>query len=148
MAEEINRPKLALDFDDTLSRRRIEDLAHRFKDRYELWIITTRYEDPADYLKYRNHKVPDNVHVLLFAAAKRLGIPKERIKFTNFTRKADTLNEYGIDVLLDDNREEAVAIGEKGYDIHVKNSWEPDFVISRGLEAFYKDWEDSSINRG
>ena len=86
--------------------------------------------------------------MLLFAAAKRLGIPKERIKFTNFTRKADTLNEYGIDVLLDDNREEAVAIGEKGYDIHVKNSWEPDFVISRGLEAFYKDWEDSSINRG
>lgn len=104
--------KISFDYDDTLEREHLQALANSIKDQHELWIVTTRYENPEDYKTSSK-----NLHKPIFEAAEQLSIPKERIVFTNMKYKADTLKKHGIQIHFDDNEHERRAIISKNYPI-------------------------------
>lgn len=102
--------KVSFDFDDTLDRPKVQDYAKSLINKgIEVHITTSRYEDVTKYKWDVNH---DN----LFKVAERLGIPKERIHFTNFVDKGDwfIMNpEYDFLWHLDDNIDEIRIINDQ-----------------------------------
>ena len=79
---------LSFDYDDTLSRPKVQEYAKELiKKGYDVHILTFRYEDPKNYKFNANHKD-------LFKVADRLGIKRENIHFTNYTDKGDWLSDH------------------------------------------------------
>lgn len=82
--------KVSFDFDSTLSRGDVQTYCKDLINRgFEVWINTTRIESR------------DNSEV--FEVAERLGIPKERIVFTNMQDKYPFLKDKGYLFHLDDD---------------------------------------------
>ena len=106
--------KVSFDFDDTLAFRSIQEYAIKLiNNGIEVHITTTRYEDPSRYAFETNH---DD----LFTVAKKLGIPKEHIHFTNFIYKWEYLKDTDFIWHLDDNDREIFFIMQN---TEVKGIW-------------------------
>jgi hypothetical protein len=83
------KKKVSFDFDSTLDRPFVQEFAKEMIERgLEVWIVTSRPE------KYEGKWVnfdPNNDD--LFKVADELGIPRNRIHFTNHQLKADFFRE-------------------------------------------------------
>jgi len=119
--------KISFDFDGTLSRKDIHFFAKEMVlTGNEVWIVTSRFSDKEgiannwNWIKGQNEKV--------FAAAEDIGIPKERIIFTNMTPKIDFLKGKGFALHLDDDEIELMDI------LYSKDVCTP-------INANHSDWE-------
>lgn len=99
----MNNVKVSFDFDSTLSRTDIQDYAKTLILRgFEVWVCTSRYENCSDYLWRRWEK---DCHEDLKKVISELGIPWERVIFTNMQDKWYKMQELGFNPLfhLDDD---------------------------------------------
>ena len=88
--------KVAFDFDNTLERIRVQNIAKQYiEDGDEVWIITRRSpEDNED----------------LYSIANQLGITSEHIIFTSGEWKYKVLYNSDFDILYDDKIEEILRV--------------------------------------
>jgi len=111
---------VSFDFDDTLGFPAVQEYAKMLIDRgIEVWIVTTRYDDPQKYLPdflVTINVIPENLkdeHNRLFNVADELGIPRERIVFTNMEYKYKFFRDKPQFIWhLDDNRVECELLEE------------------------------------
>jgi len=89
--------KISFDFDETLGESWVQIIAGLLINVCEVWIVTARSAG-------KNHNRD------LYKIAERLGIPEERILFTDGAMKWNILNHYGIQVHFDDMAEEILEI--------------------------------------
>jgi hypothetical protein len=81
--------KVSIDFDGTLDRESIQKYAKELIEKgYEVWIVTSRFGDNKKYQEFFQTSI--NVDITnndLKEAANSIGIPEERIHFTNMDDK-------------------------------------------------------------
>jgi hypothetical protein len=91
--------KISVDFDKTLSKSHVQNYIERLiKEGIEVWITTSRFDDE----KVKIHS-PHHNNDKLWEVVKKLGIPTERVYFTNMDLKADHLNNKDFIFHLDDD---------------------------------------------
>lgn len=111
---------VSFDFDSTLSRKDVQEYAIELIQKgMEVWICTSRYTNE------RAHSVTWNDD--LFKVAKRVGIPKDRIIFTNMIDKYVLINEHDFVWHLDDDVIEISLIRSYsktvGVSVYKNNEW-------------------------
>lgn len=85
------KTQVSFDFDSTLSRNDVQDYARSLINKgFEVWILTSRYEDCFLYPWYKG-VTDEHCHQDLYMVANKLNIDPERIIFTNMADKADTI---------------------------------------------------------
>lgn len=96
--------KVSFDYDETLSRVEVQAFAKELLDAgYEVWVVTMRFESRAEMVRYHNDEgMLWEGNDDLFQTAKTLGIPSERIVFTNLSWKSEFLKGKGFLWHLDD----------------------------------------------
>ena len=82
---------ISFDFDKTIDREDIQNLARKLAVRNTIWIITRRFR----------HEYKE-----VFEVASKLGIPQTRIVFTSGRWKWATIKNMNIDYHYDDKPEE------------------------------------------
>jgi hypothetical protein len=88
--------KVSFDFDSTLSLRLVQDYAQSLIKRgFEVWVCTSRFSDE------NCKEVGDNDD--LWEVVERLGIPQERIHFTNKEDKYSFFEDKDFIFHLDDD---------------------------------------------
>ena len=98
----MSRMKISFDFDGTLTQPKIAALAKKFVDAgAEVWITTSRPEK-----KYGMPKWNDD----LFFAAKKIGVPRERVVMAGDENKH--LHLEGFDLHFDDSAITAFLISQ------------------------------------
>jgi hypothetical protein len=96
----MKKMKVSFDFDDTLSTERIQEIAKLFVERgYDVYITTAR----------RKHSYFYN-NDIVFETAKKVGIKKENITFTDSEDKFKFLKEF--DLHFDNDEDEIELINE------------------------------------
>jgi hypothetical protein len=106
--------KISFDFDFTLTETHIQKMAKSLINAGEdVWILTAR-TDYATYDEYGEKVQSGRLNQILFTIAKNLGIPREKIIFTNAKHKVEKYLEYGFDMHFDDKYWEVQAINENG----------------------------------
>lgn len=92
---------ITVDFDDTLDRKYvqkyIEDLVRN--KNIKVFILTTRYDE----LHLHNYDFENASHIKLYLIAKKIGIPKHNIFFTNMEYKHKFLKDTNVLAHLDDS---------------------------------------------
>jgi len=103
--------KVSFDFDSTLSRKDVQEFAKELvNDGYEVWIVTSRFDDESamkknwHWIKGQNQK--------LFDVAEDCGIRLENIHFTCMESKSIFLKDKGFIFHLDDDDIELMDILE------------------------------------
>lgn len=83
--------KLSFDFDNTLSKKHVQDYVKSLINQgFDIWIVTSRYKNCNDYLGL-HQDTENNCHQDLYGIVNTLGIPENRIIFTNMKSKWKTL---------------------------------------------------------
>lgn len=101
--------KVSFDFDSTLSEEKNQKLAKKFIDAgHEVWITTSRLSTEHGKSKSWPWIITQNEH--LFEIAEKVGIPKDKIKFTEGEDKWKSL--YNFDIHFDDDDVEIDLIQE------------------------------------
>lgn len=119
--------RISFDFDHTMTRKDVRSIAeHLISQGYELWIVTSRYSN--DYAM--NEKV--------FTTAEELGIPSQRIIFTNRVPKIEFLEGKNFLIHFDDDVDELMAIMQS------KDSCIP---INVDHSDWVKHYEDALISK-
>ena len=91
--------KISFDFDDTLSLPEIQKIAKSYVDKgYDVWVTTAR--NPESSLMYDNKEVEK--------VCNRIGIPIEKIRYTNQKPKYLFLKDY--DIHVDNDPQEIIGI--------------------------------------
>lgn len=105
--------KISFDFDSTLSRKDVQKYAKELVDNgYEVWIVTSRCSD--EYALSKGWHWVENQNQKLYEVAELVGIPRERIEFTNHVDKIEFLKDKEFIFHLDDDVDELIAIMESG----------------------------------
>lgn len=95
--------KMSIDFDDTLSTKRGQDMAKKLlSEGVDLYIVTRRQESQSGEV---------------YNVADEIGIPHNKVFFTNGKLKWEKLKELGIMAHIDNNPDEINAIKENAPDI-------------------------------
>lgn len=115
--------KVSFDFDGTLDRDAVQELARKLIDQgIEVWICTSRLPD--------KEAPSDNWNKDLFFIAAKLGIPEDRVIFTSGTDKYKFLEDGNFVWHLDDDLEEIRLINSniktKGIPCFGNFTWEKD----------------------
>jgi hypothetical protein len=101
--------KISFDFDSTLTEENNQKLAKKFiDDGHEVWITTSRLS--SDHGRSKGWPWIITQNDKLFAIAKDLGIPEDKIKFTEGDDKWKCL--YTFDIHFDDDYVEIELINE------------------------------------
>lgn len=107
--------KISFDFDGTLEFQDVQAFAKELKAKgHEICILTTRYKNPRDYSHQWGTLSDDNITNLtaqydeFYAIAKDCGI--DEIHFTDFKWKTKVIDDFNIDIHLDDNIRQEVHI--------------------------------------
>ena len=81
--------KVSFDFDGTLERESIQKYAKELVERgHEVWIVTSRFGDDERYKTFFQTTIPvGRTNEDLFEIAASLGIPRERVHFTDMDDK-------------------------------------------------------------
>lgn len=97
--------KVSFDWDSTLDRIPVQKFAKELiDDGYEVWILTSRYDNEHLVTVYNmDEKYADMTNEDLFECASILGIPEERIIFTNLVDKYHFLKDKDFLFHLDDD---------------------------------------------
>lgn len=115
--------KVSFDFDDTLSRSDVQRFAKELVDEgHDVWIVTSRIAtEPA--LKRGWHWI-ERQNEELYEVAKKCGISKDKIVFTEHVDKVTFLKDKGFTFHLDDDEHELMMILESSDDcfpLHVNH---------------------------
>lgn len=95
-----NRITVSFDFDSTLSRQDVQDFAESLLSRgVDVWVVTSRNDD----LHLHKYLRPDANNLDLWAVVDKVGIPREKIIFTNFRDKHEYLKDTPVICHLDDD---------------------------------------------
>jgi hypothetical protein len=101
--------KISFDFDSTLSRKDVQSFVKDLiAEGHEVWIVTSRYStEPA---LARGWWWVDKQNQVLYDVAQEVGIPRDRIVFTEHAEKIEYLEGKGFVVHVDDDPDELWAI--------------------------------------
>jgi hypothetical protein len=99
------RVKVSFDFDGTLAEKHVQKYAAELIEKgHEVWIVTSRFGDDKKYKKFFNTSTNvDLTNNDLWEVAEELGIPKERIHFTDMEDKWRFLKDKSFLWHLDDD---------------------------------------------
>jgi len=126
--------KISFDFDGTLENKKVQDVAKDLiLQGYEVCILTTRYSDPSKYKMLWDESEAGREqlkkqHQELFDVAKEVGITE--IHFTEYQWKYTCIDDFNIDVHLDDNFQDEVRV--------INGRCKAKAI----LYSLYKKWED------
>lgn len=96
--------KVSFDFDATLSKKKAQDFAAKLiSEGHEVWVHTTRSKEEDQPFWIINGVKRKRGNDDLFEVTDRLGIPRERIVFTNHEFKAGFLEKKDFVMHLDDD---------------------------------------------
>lgn len=113
---------ITFDFDDTLSTKPVQQYAKKLIEQgYNVMIVSSRYEDKLKHLHPFSKSNAD-----LYSVAKKLGIDKSNIKFTNRQSKSIKLPGYKSSVHFENDPKELMDIRGtkvKGIDV-TQPGWE------------------------
>ena len=116
--------KISFDYDSTLSESWVQSLAALLIPVTEVWIVTSRAPGPQN----RD----------LMKIAFELGIPEERIVFTDGAYKWSSLKHHGIEVHFDDMEDEILEINNqtecKGVLVGLKDAGELWYLFNNQKE--------------
>ena len=91
--------KISVDFDKTLSKNHVQNYIKRLiSEGIEVWVTTARFDD--EWVKIHS---PYHNNDRLWEVVKKLGIPTERVHFTNMDLKSDYLVNKDFIFHLDDD---------------------------------------------
>lgn len=131
--------KVSFDYDETLSRRDIQSFAKELIAMgHEVWIVTMRFKTEEELIRYNrehNDTMPWAENDDLFRTAHELGIPEERIVFTNWEWKSVFLKDQDFLWHLDDCSETLQNLKETCPGILALNSWENPLWKQQCLQA-------------
>lgn len=132
--------KVSFDFDGTLEIPSVQEFAKKLVDAgIEVWVITSRFGDDELYKKF--FQTSTNVDLTnsdLREVTDKIGIPEERIHFTNMRDKWEFIEDRGFYFHLDDDWIELEMINSrtrtKGISIFGNPHWkrECESAIIRG----------------
>ena len=91
--------KISVDFDKTLSKKHVQEYIKRLlNEGVDVWVTTARYDD-------ENAKIyaPQHNNNRLWEVVTNLGIPFEKVYFTNMQLKSDHINNKDYIFHLDDD---------------------------------------------
>ena len=101
--------KISFDFDHTMTRNDVRSIAeHLISQGYEVWIVTSRFDNENGKANNWNWIPTQNEKV--FNTAEELGIPTDRIVFTNMIPKIEFLEGKDFIAHFDDDVDELIAI--------------------------------------
>lgn len=119
--------KISFDFDSTLDRPVVQKFAKSLiLEGHDVWIVTTRLDDKTTIInaKELNPDLTDgeleifkNINEPVFRIAKELGIPKDKIVFTNQTWKHEFFSK------------------NPGFHFHFDDWWEEHKLISKNTDV-------------
>lgn len=99
-----NKIIVTFDFDETLSRKDVQEYAIELIERgIDVWVLTTRYDELH---KHRYEPNPTNDD--LWAVIDSINIPRFKVRFTNMEWKANYLLHTNVSLHLDDNYKEFI----------------------------------------
>lgn len=105
--------KISLDFDSTLDREDVQEVATNLINKgYDVYIVTSR-QCTESALKLGHHWV-ERQNCDLYAVAEKCGIKRENIIFTEHVDKIVYLKDKGFLLHLDDDVDELIKISESG----------------------------------
>ena len=121
--------KVSFDFDNTLTRKDVQEVAKQLVDKgIEVWIVTSRFDDESAMKKNWHWSQGQNKSV--FEIANYCSIKKEHIKFTCMESKSNFIKDKNFIFHLDDDVIELLDIldsGDKCKAINVDhNDWKED----------------------
>ena len=91
--------KVSIDFDKTLSKNNVQNYVKKLlKEGIEVWVTTARFDDEMVKIHSPHHN-----NDRLWEVVNKLGIPHERVHFTNMDLKADYLDNKDFIFHLDDD---------------------------------------------
>lgn len=111
---------VSFDYDSTLSEAVVEEFAKQLVDEgHEVWIVTRRFDSVEKYTEefMNSYLIPKErlaiEHNSLFVTADRIGIPRDRIVFTNMLYKFGYFKDNpNFSWHLDDDLEEVGMMAE------------------------------------
>ena len=122
--------KVSFDYDGTLAMPHVERFAKELVDKgFEVWVVTSRVGDDDLDKSFQPWKTPD-WNRDLWDSCERIGIPKNRVKFTSFVDKIEFLKGKNYVFHLDDDEYELLSIFES------KDG-------CKAINVNYFDWENS-----
>jgi hypothetical protein len=102
--------KVSFDYDGTLAMPHVERFAKELIDKgFEVWVVTSRVGDDDMDKSFQPWKTPD-WNRDLWNSCERIGIPKDRVKFTSFVDKIEFLKGKDYVFHLDDDEYELMVI--------------------------------------
>ncbi|MAX51423.1 MAG: hypothetical protein CMH22_05545 [Methylophaga sp.] len=115
--------KISFDYDSTLDKQYIQDFARSLIIKgFDVWVCTSRWDDETAAEKGHKDWNKD-----LFKVTDSLGIPREKIIFTNYELKSKFLKDKGFILHLDDDWVELNHINNEtnivGISVFGGNSW-------------------------
>lgn len=106
----VNNLKVSFDFDGTLSRDDVEEYAKELINRgIEVWVVTSRMSEDDISKSFQPWQRP-NWNRDLWETVDRIGIPRERVKFTAHVDKIEFLKDRDFVFHLDDDVYELIEI--------------------------------------
>jgi hypothetical protein len=122
--------KVSFDYDGTLQFPHVEKFAKELVDKgFEVWVVTSRVSDD-NLLKTFHNDEPPKWNKDLWDSCERIGIPKDRVKFTSHVDKIEFLKGKNYVFHLDDDEYELLSIFES------KDG-------CKAINVNYFDWENS-----
>lgn len=120
--------KISFDFDGTLARKDIQQFAKELiNEGHDVWIVTSRCAtEPA--LEKGWHWV-EKQNQELYDVAKEVGIPREKIVFTEHVDKIVYLEGKGFIFHIDDDPDELWEIVKSGDPCKVVNAEHSDWLV-------------------
>lgn len=101
----MDKIRVSFDFDGTLEHIPKQEYAQELIEReIEVWIVTSRFEDPASYKSYyQAYNEVQHIHSDLYEIADKLKIPRNRIIFTNMEDKWPIIKNHNFIWHVDDD---------------------------------------------
>jgi hypothetical protein len=120
--------KISMDFDGTLSRKEIKNYAKELIiEGHDVWIVTSRFAtEPA--LANGWHWV-EKQNQELYDVAEEVGIPRDKIVFTEHVDKIEYLEGKGFLFHIDDDSDELLEIVKSGDPCKVVNAEHSDWLL-------------------
>lgn len=146
---------ISFDFDGTLNdhfggevveyKKITRDWVKRLMRRgYEVYIITRRY-GPEN-----SHKGKTNEHLIVWEIASQLGIPKNRIIFTNREWKYTQIENIGSGIHIDDDAHEKYWLERHAPEVKVihleESDWESQLISKLETHDPFKIWLSNEGN--
>lgn len=109
----MQKHKISFDFDGTLARKDVQEFAKQLvDDGHDVWIVTSRTDTEVALKKGWYWTERQNQE--LYEVAELVGIPREKIVFTEYVDKIVFLKDKGFLFHLDDDEDELICILESG----------------------------------